>query len=51
MSMAERSWWLKNNYDVFCTVDIFLRLNSMEIVVLLRGEKFDGHIEDNANEL
>ena len=36
MSMAGRNWWLKNNYDVFYTVDMFRLLNSVETVVLLR---------------
>ena len=35
MSMAGRNWWLKNNYDVFYTVDMFRLLNSVETVVQL----------------
>ena len=33
--MAGRNWWLKNNYDVFYTVDMFRLLNSVETVCLL----------------
>ncbi len=33
MSMAGRNWWLKNNYDVFYTVDMFRLLNSVETVL------------------
>ena len=42
--MAGRNWWLKNNYDVFYTIDMFRLLNSVETVVLLSREKVDGHI-------
>ena len=33
--MAGRNWWLKNNYDVFYTVDMFRLLNSVETVCIL----------------
>lgn len=36
--MAGRNWWLKNNYDVFYTVDMFRLLNSVETCVLLSRE-------------
>jgi len=39
MSMAGRNWWLKNNYDVFYTVDMFRLLNSVETVCLLYHQK------------
>ena len=49
MSMAGRNWWLKNNYDVFYTVDMFRLLNSVETVVLLwrKAEQADRHIVVN----
>ena len=39
--MAGRNWWLKNNYDVFYTVDMFRLLNSVETVCLLYHQKSD----------
>ena len=47
--MAGRNWWLKNNYDVFYTVDMFRLLNSVETVVLLwrKAEQADRHIVVN----
>ena len=37
--MAGRNWWLKNNYDVFYTIDMFRLLNSVETVCLLYHQK------------
>lgn len=38
--MAGRNWWLKNNYDVFYTVDMFRLLNSVETTGMMKTEGF-----------